>query len=99
MAVGCESVALLSRPHVDDAVNRNRSEPAREIGRVDRARREISATVERVDEARREIHLRTETRNVRVFRYDSKTLVYDRERDLRVGDLREAANAGDDYHW
>ena len=89
LVVGCESVALMPRPDVDDTVSRNRSEPAREIGRVDRARGEITGIVERVDDSRREIHLRTEGRNVRVFRYDSKTLVYDRERDLRVSDLRD----------
>ena len=89
MVIGCESVALMPRPDVDETLDRSRSEPAPAVGRVDRARGEITGRVERVDEGRREIHVRTEGQNLRVFRYDPRTLVYDRERDLRVGDLRD----------
>jgi hypothetical protein len=89
LATGCESVALMPRPDVDETLDRRRSEPAPAVGRVDRSRGEVTGRVERVDEGRREIHVRTEGQNLRVFRYDPRTLVYDRERDLKVGDLRD----------
>lgn len=108
---GCESVALMPRPDIDqrDTV---RGEPSREplgarVGRdVDRNRREVVGTVQRVDEARREIHLRTGDRNLMVLRYDPRTVVYDRDRTLTVADLRQGdeiatqpiREAGDDAY-
>ena len=91
VVAGCESVALMPRPDVDDSrVIRNRAEP--DVDRVERERgrasREVTGTVQRVDAARREIHLRTAERNLVVFRYDPNTPVYDRDRDLSVNALR-----------
>ncbi len=90
---GCESVALMPRPDIDETgVSRSRADRQSDVGRFeresDRARGEVTGTVQRIDEARREIHLRTGERNVVVFRYDPKTLVYDRDRDFPVQDLR-----------
>jgi len=93
VVAGCESVALMPRPDVDDSrVIRNRADREPDVDRVERERRrasrEVTGTVQRVDAARREIHLRTAERNLVVFRYDPNTPVYDRDRDLSVNALR-----------
>jgi hypothetical protein len=84
-ALGCESVALMPRRDVDrrDTVDRSPSNRDRD------STREVVGTVERIDEAVREIHLRTseEGRSV-ILKYDSRTIVSHRDRDLRVEDLR-----------
>jgi len=93
VVAGCESVALMPRPDVDEAsVSRNRAD--RDSGlnknRVERERDrgEVSGIVQRVDDGRREIHLRTGERDVIILKYDRRTVVYDRDRDLPVEDLR-----------
>ena len=93
-AAGCESVALMPRPDIDQR-DTARGAPPRELGTrtardVDRSdRHEIVGTVQRVDETRREIHLRTGDRNLVVLRYDPRTVVYDRDHTLTVADLRQ----------
>lgn len=91
VVAGCESVALMPRPDVDEtSVSRNRTDRDSGVNRVERERNrgEVTGIVQRVDEARREIHLRTGERDVIVFRYDPRTVVYDRDRNLPVEDLR-----------
>jgi hypothetical protein len=90
-SVGCESVALLPRADVDqDQPDRGATSDAN-IGRVERERNrsteEITGIVQRVDDSRREILVRTRNEVV-VVRYDPRTVVYDRDRELRVSDLR-----------
>ena len=93
VVAGCESVALMPRPDVDEAsVSRNRADRDSGLNRNgverERDRGEVSGIVQRVDDGRREIHLRTGERDVIIFRYDPRTVVYDRDRDLPVEDLR-----------
>jgi len=88
---GCESVALMPRPDLDETgVSGNRADRDAGVGRVgsEHDRGEVTGIVQRVDEARREIHLRTGERSVIVFRYDPRTVIYGRDRDLPVEDLR-----------
>jgi hypothetical protein len=88
-AVGCESVALLPRADVDQRDRGGTSDAY--IGRTERDRsrgsEEITGTVQRVDDSRREILVRTRN-EVLVVTYDPRTVVYDRDRELRVSDLR-----------
>jgi hypothetical protein len=88
-AVGCESVALLPRADVDQRDRAGTSDS--NVGRIEHDRNrsagEITGTVQRVDESRREILLRTRNEVV-VVKYDPRTVVYDRDRELRVADLR-----------
>lgn len=91
----CESVALMPRPNIDErTVGRNRLDRPPDIGRSDREasrvaeRGEISGTVQRVDITRREIYLRTPERNLLVFGYEPNAVVYDRDRDVPVEELR-----------
>jgi len=88
-AVGCESVALLPRPDIDQR-DRGATSDAN-VGRVERERNrsaeEITGTVQRVDDSRQEILVRTRSEVV-VVKYDPHTVVYDRDRELRVADLR-----------
>jgi hypothetical protein len=91
LAAGCESVALMPRPDIDDRAGNGRAaQPDRYAH--DRAapqsRGEVVGTVERVDDIRREIHLRTDDRRNVVLKYDPSTLVLDRDRQFSVGDLR-----------
>jgi hypothetical protein len=89
-AWGCENIGLVSR----DEPDRRRVERDRDY-RVDRdvrdrnwARDEVVGTVERVDDRNNEIHLRTTEGRMAVVQYDPRTTVYDRDRELRVRDLR-----------
>ncbi|HEX5607085.1 MAG TPA: hypothetical protein VFY96_11250 [Candidatus Binatia bacterium] len=88
-AAGCESVALLPRADVDQRDRAGTSDAT--IGRTERDRSrssaEITGTVQRVDDSRREIMVRTRNEVV-VVKYDPRTVVYDRDRELRVSDLR-----------
>jgi hypothetical protein len=87
----CESVALMPRPDIDPrTVGRNRAEPTADVDREtrDTARTEVVGTVQRVDNPRREIYLRTKDKNLLVFRYDPYAVVYDRDRDVPVEELR-----------
>jgi hypothetical protein len=82
---GCESIALMPRPDIDD-----RSDTVTR-GRYDRDRslaNELVGTVERVDPSAREIHLRTTEGRMTALKYDPRTIVSHRGRDLRVEDLR-----------
>jgi hypothetical protein len=98
VTAGCESVALMPKPDVDETrVNRNRDDRDSGLNRRDsglnrvereRDRSEVTGIVQRIDERRREIHLRSGERNVIIFKYDPRTVVYDRDRDLPVEDLR-----------
>jgi hypothetical protein len=86
---GCESVALLPRADIDQ--RERGGTPDANIGRTERNRNptseEINGTVQRVDDSRREILVRTRNEVV-VVKYDPRTMVYDRDRELRVTDLR-----------
>lgn len=96
-ASGCESVALMPRPDVDQTDNR-RPASGRDLDqsgqdqysreRETRPRGEIVGTVERIDEVRREISVRTNDKRNVVFKYDPRTVVFDRDREFSVVDLR-----------
>jgi hypothetical protein len=90
---GCENIGLINR----DEPDRRRAERARDSRdyRTDRdtrdrnwARDEVVGTIERIDERNNEIHLRTTEGRTMVILYDPSTIVNDRDRDLRVRDLR-----------
>jgi hypothetical protein len=91
-AWGCENVGLINRDAPDRAVDRrsSRDRDYRGDGIRDRnlARNEVVGTVERIDERRNEIHLRTTEGRMTVIQYDAGTNVYNRDRELRVRDLR-----------
>src|SRR5918996_5941948 len=84
-ASGCESIALLPRPHVDDVEGR-RVERDRGVFPESRSREvprdEIVGTVEQVDKSRNEIQLRTTEARVVVVKYDPSTVVYSRDREV-----------------
>jgi len=83
LAAGCESVALMPRPDIDDrAGNGGTAQPDRY------ARGEVVGMVERVDDIRREIHLRTDDRRSMVLKYAPSAWVLDRNRQFSVGDVR-----------
>ena len=90
-ASGCESIALLPRPHVDDVEGR-RVERDRGVFPESRSREvprdEIVGTVERVDKSRNEIQLRTTEARVVVVKYDPSTVVYSRDREVGIDVLR-----------
>src|SRR5919106_4595867 len=97
-ASGCESIALLPRPHIDDVEGRRDDVQGRRVER-DRGvfpesrsreipRDEIVGTVEQVDKSRNEIQLRTTEARVVVVKYHPSTLVYSREREVGVDALR-----------
>lgn len=103
LAAGCESVALMPRPDIDDRAGSNRA-PQQDLYARDReaaqrdfyardreARRprgEMVGTVDRVDDIRREIYLRTDDRRNVVLKYDPSTVVIDHDRQFSVVDLR-----------
>lgn len=84
-ALGCESVALVGREDID---RRDVSRRDRVFRDRDLARDEIIGTVERVDRRDREIHLRTTEARSATVRYDSRTVVISRDRELAVEELR-----------
>jgi exosome complex RNA-binding protein Csl4 len=95
--VGCESIALLPRPAIDDRADLSRRDlDRRELdrrpeSRVDLPRPqadEVTGTVQKVDQSRREIQLRTTDGRMTVIKYDPATVVYNREREMPVDDLR-----------
>jgi hypothetical protein len=49
---------------------------------------EVTGTVQKVDQNRREIQLRTTEGRMTVIKYDPATVVYNREREMPVDDLR-----------
>jgi hypothetical protein len=99
-ASGCESIALLPRPHIDDIegrrVERERDvipeSRDREIPPMSRGREvprdEIVGTVEQVNKSRNEIQLRTTEARVVTIKYDPSTVVYSRDRDVGIDALR-----------
>jgi hypothetical protein len=92
-ASGCESIALLPRPHVDDVEGRP-AERERDRGVFPESRSrevprdEIVGTVEQVNKSRNEIQLRTTEARVVVVKYDPSTLVYSRDREVGIDALR-----------
>ena len=97
-SVGCESIAVLPRPTIDDRADASRRDlDRRELDRRPESRSEIprpratdevTGTVQRVDQSRREIQLRTTEGRMIVIKYDPATVVYNREREMPVDDLR-----------
>ena len=97
-SAGCESIALLPRPEIDDRGDVSR----RDLDRRDLDRRpenradisrsqaanEVTGTVQQIDQNRREIQLRTTEGRMTVIKYDPATVVYNREREMPVDDLR-----------
>ena len=92
-AAGCESISLISRA---DPMARNDRRDAdidrnRDVQRnrdLDRSSDEIAGTVQRVDSDRQEIQVRTTDGQLTRIRYDISTRVSNRDRDMRVDDLR-----------
>src|ERR687898_373803 len=97
-SAGCESIALLPRPSIDDRADVSRRDlDRRELDRRPespgdvarpRATDEVTGTVQKVDQNRREIQLRTTDGRMTVIKYDPATVVYNREREMPVDDLR-----------
>jgi hypothetical protein len=96
-SVGCESIALLPRPAIDDRADLSRRDldrsglDRRPESRADIPRPqadEVTGTVQKVDQSRREIQLRTTEGRMIVIKYDPATVVYNREREMPVDDLR-----------
>jgi hypothetical protein len=97
-SVGCESIALMPRPTIDDRADISRRDldrggPERgpenraELPRQ-RATDEVTGTVQKVDQNRQEIQLRTTEGRMIVIKYDPATAVYSREREIPVDSLR-----------
>lgn len=89
VAAGCESIALMPRPDIDEPARRVERE--RDIPRDSRSnvpRDEIVGTVERIDKGRNEIQLRTTDARVVTIKYDPSTLVYNRDREVGIDALR-----------
>ena len=96
-STGCESIALLPRPALDDRSDGGRRDSDRvgaerlpesraELPR--RATDEVTGTVQKVDQNRQEIQLRTTEGRMIVIKYDPATVVYNREREMPVDSLR-----------
>jgi hypothetical protein len=97
-SIGCESIALLPRPAIDDRSDVSRRDSDRggaerlpasraELPRQ-RATDEVTGTVQKVDQNRQEIQLRTTEGRMVVIKYDPATVVYNREREMPVDSLR-----------
>jgi exosome complex RNA-binding protein Csl4 len=98
VSAGCESIALRPRPAIDDRADVSR----RDLDRRDLERRpedraeiprsravdEVTGTVQKVDQNRREIQLRTTEGRMTVIKYDPATVVYNRDREMPVDELR-----------
>jgi hypothetical protein len=113
LSISGQSIALMPRPDIDEmSFAPNSADRGPDTGIVDRERNrvslpaEISGTVQRIDVIRREIHLQTGERDQLVFRYLPHAVVYDRDRNLPVEDLRSgdeislrpgASTGADDY--
>jgi hypothetical protein len=89
---GCENIGFINRDEpystADRRGDRYRDHRGDAIRDRNLARDEVVGTVEDVDERRNEIHLRTREGRMMVIRYDAGTNVYNRDRELRVRDLR-----------
>ena len=94
--IGCESIALMPRPPIDDRADVSRRDldrgERRPESRADlpqqRATDEVTGTVQKVDEKRQEIQLRTTEGRMIVIKYDPATVVYNREREMPIDSLR-----------
>jgi hypothetical protein len=98
-STGCESIALLPRPTIDDradlggrrdldrAGTERRPESRVELPRQG-ATDEVTGTVQKVDQNRQEIQLRTTEGRMIVIKYDPATVLYNREREMPVDSLR-----------
>ena len=97
-SIGCESIALLPRPAIDDRSDISRRDLDRggaerlpesraQLPRQ-RATDEVTGTVQKVDQNRQEIQLRTTEGRMIVIKYDPATVVYNREREMPVDSLR-----------
>jgi hypothetical protein len=89
----CERIALMPRPEIDREgrpIERDSRGERIDRDRTDRtaARDEIVGTVERVDRNNNEIQLRTSDAKVVVIKYDSATVVYNRDQDVGIEALR-----------
>jgi hypothetical protein len=99
-AAGCENIALMRRPDVDDMSGRRSDREAARDSRTADAYRtdanrnrdargdEIVGTIERIDEANREIRLRTTEGRTIVVKYDPATIIYNRDREVGIDSLR-----------
>jgi len=89
-AWGCENIGLINRDDPDRRrVERDRDyRTSRDSRDRNWGRDEVVGTVERVDDRNNELHIRTTEGRVTTVQYDSGTIVYDRDRELRVRDLR-----------
>ncbi|HEU4343546.1 MAG TPA: hypothetical protein VFU31_18505 [Candidatus Binatia bacterium] len=89
---GCESVALIGRPDIESRESSLERRPDyrgdRDIRDRNVARDEVVGTVERIDERRNEIHIRTTEGRMTMVKYEPSTVVYARDRELRVDSLR-----------
>lgn len=86
---GCESIALMPRPDIDEPARR--VERDRDVPRDSRSnvpQNEIVGTVERIDKGRNEIQLRTTDARMVTIKYDPSTLVYNRDREVGIDALR-----------
>ena len=97
-STGCESIALLPRPAIDDRADVSRRDldrggtERRPESRAELPRQaatdEVTGTVQKVDQNRQEIQLRTTEGRMIVIKYDPATVVYNREREMPVDSLR-----------
>jgi hypothetical protein len=97
-SIGCESIALMPRPAIDDRADISRRDldrggperaPENRAGLPrQRATDEVTGTVQKVDQNRQEIQLRTTEGRMIVIKYDPATVVYNREREMPVDSLR-----------
>jgi hypothetical protein len=97
-SAGCESIALMPRSPIDDRGDVSRQDldrrdlERRPENRADISRSqaadEVTGTVQKVDQNRREIQLRTTEGRMTVIKYDPATMVYNRDREMPVDDLR-----------
>lgn len=98
LTMGCESIALLPRPAIEDRTDLSRRDldrggiERRPDTRTDLPRQgatdEITGTVQKVDQNRQEIQLRTTEGRMIVIKYDPATVVYNRDREMPVDSLR-----------
>ncbi|MET0690694.1 MAG: hypothetical protein ABWZ38_06640 [Candidatus Binatia bacterium] len=89
-ASGCESVALMPRPDVDQTDSRrptygqDQYSPSAKLDRAARSSARWNGSIE----VRREISVRTNDQRNVVLKIDPRTVVFDRDREFSVVDLR-----------
>ena len=93
-AWGCESVGLLGRDSVDARYGDRRDVDRRgDYDRRDRddrdiRRNQVTGVIQDVDERRRELRVRTDEGRTTTIRYNDRTEIRDRDRDIRANSLR-----------